>query len=145
MSDSFDHEAKDCPCRIDVSAATSPELEWQHGDCKRHPDGYPRDTLGEILATLKSIDAKLSPPLTKKGKHVKLGRIFSAGQTIPDDVDLVTGASNLRWKRAYNDMRVPLDQWYPRDGDGPVVSGNVLIAQNGHVTEIPAPGSEAGT
>ena len=66
-------------------------------------------------------------------------------QTIPDDVDLVVGTGNLRWKRAYSDMQVPLDVWYPRDVDGPMLSGNALIGQNGHVTEIPAPDSEAST
>lgn len=100
---------------------------------------YYGDQLAEILATLRSIDAKLSPPEVKPGKRLKLGRVFSAGQTIPDDVDLVVGPGNLRWKRAFDDMQVALDQWYPRDVDGPMLSGNALIAECGHVTEIPAP------
>ena len=105
----------------------------------------PDPLLTEIRDLLKSIDAKLSPPTVKPGKPLKLGRVFSAGQTIPDDVDLVVGTGNLRWKRAYSDMQVPLDVWYPRDVDGPMLSGNALIGQNGHVTEIPAPDSEAST
>lgn len=105
------------------------------------------DVQAEILATLKSIDAKLSPrPVEiKQGHRVKLGKVFSVGQTIPDHVDLVIDAAGVRWKRAFDDMQVPLDQWYPRDGEGAIVSTNELLARNGHVTEVPAPGGQAGT
>jgi hypothetical protein len=106
------------------------------------------DVRREILAALRSIDAKLSPPTpptTKPGNQFKPGRVFSAGQTIPGDVDLVIGSSNLRWKRVFDDMQVGQDQWYPRDVEGPILSGGELIRQSGHVTEVPAPDSEART
>lgn len=146
MGDGFDHEAKDCPCRIDVTSRPGGEIEWVHGDCARYPNGHGHALLGEIRDLLKSIDAKLTPTKVElKPAFQPTGRVFSAGQLIPDDVDLVVAGNGMRWKRMFNDMRVALDRWYPRDIDGDAISGNELITLNGHVTEVPAPGGEAST
>jgi hypothetical protein len=108
--------------------------------------------LREILATLKAIDGKLTPPggkppEFKPGARFKPGRVFSIGQTIPPDVDLVVGDGGLRWRRLWDEGvggRLPTERWTPRDVDGPVLGTNELLGR-GHVTEVPAPDSEAGT
>lgn len=107
-------------------------------------DGATEPLLGEILDTLKSIDAKLTPPTVElKPAFKPVGRVFAVGQIIPDDVDLVQVGAGVRWKRDTGPHGVPLDSWYPRDGEGPMISGNELLTRAGHVTEIPAPGSAA--
>jgi hypothetical protein len=102
------------------------------------------DVQAEILATLKRIEDHLRPkPVEiKQGHRVNLGTVYSAGQTIPDRVDLVIAGGGLRWRRLFDDTaagRVPTQQWTPRDVDGPVLSTGDLLAQEGHVTEVPAP------
>lgn len=140
MNDRFDHEAKNCPWRIDVATAASTEPEWVHGDCKQRPEGPPKDVFIEIRDLLRSIDGKLTPVPSNRAATRKLGRVFAVGDLVPADVDLVIGTSGLRWTRQYGS-----DEWHPRDVAGPVISTNELLQRSGHVTEIPAPGSEAGT
>lgn len=103
--------------------------------------GEPDPLLVEIRDLLQSIDGKLSPPQPAPkpaGRNLHLGRVFAVGDLIPADVDLVTTDHGLRWIRQYG-----TDNWHPRDIGGALVSSNELLTRSGHVTEIPAPGSEA--
>lgn len=101
--------------------------------------------LVEIRDLLKSIDSKLGDrPAVPRPRSVigKPGRVFSVGQSIPTDVDLVTASAGQRWQRLVDDTPagpVPSDNWRPRDADGPARSTNALLSEHGHVTEVPAP------
>lgn len=102
----------------------------------------------EIRDLLKSIDGKLTPRKVefKSGNRFKPGRVFSRGQNVPSDVDLVAAPDGVRWRRLWNDSvagRLPTEWWTPRDIDGTVRATNDLLTQYGHVTEVPAPDSEA--
>lgn len=124
---------------------TDGALGWVDSVQEEAATAAPDDVQGQILATLRSIDAKLSPPkIELKSAFKPAGRVFSVGQIIPDDVDLVHVGAGVRWKRDTGPHGVPLDSWYPRDGEGPMISGNELLTRSGHVTEIPAPDG-AGT
>lgn len=104
--------------------------------------------LTEILATLKSIDAKLpeppKPPTSPPSRIGEPGRVFSNGQHIPGDVDLVMAAGGLRWRRIMIDGE-PSDLWTPRDSGGLELSSNDLLSRTGHVVEVPDPNGQEGT
>lgn len=103
--------------------------------------------LREIRDHLKSIDNRLTQQPTKVEYKLNLGRVFSAGQTIPEDVDLVVAGNGVRWVREFEHTAagsLPTDNWHPRDVEGPVLPTAELLARTGHVTEIPAPASEEG-
>ena len=97
--------------------------------------GEIRDLLGEIR------DAVKPPPRPEpRSRIARLGRVFSNGQIIPMDVDLVQ-AGNQRWCRIMIDGE-PSDLWTPRDERGLELSSNDLLSRMGHVTEIPPPAEE---
>lgn len=94
--------------------------------------GEIRDLLGEIRDAVKPVPRP--KPVSRIGR---LGRVFSNGQIIPMDVDLVQ-AGNQRWCRIMIDGE-PSDLWTPRDERGLELSSNDMLSRFGHVTEIPAP------
>lgn len=97
--------------------------------------------LTQIRDELRTLNAKILDPPKRpdpKPRIARPGRVFSNGQIIPTDVDLVTGAGGVRWKRITIDGE-PSDLWTPRDAGGLELSTNDMLARNGHVTEIPDP------
>lgn len=102
-------------------------------------------TMADVVGLLREIRDRLperpKPPERAVPLIKRPGRVFSNGQIIPPDVDLVTGAGGVRWKRIMIDGE-PSDLWTPRDSGGLELSTNDMLARNGHVTEIPDPNAE---
>jgi hypothetical protein len=96
------------------------------------------DLLREIRDRLPNLP---KPPERAVPRIKRLGRLFSNGQVIPSDVDLVIGGAGLRWKRILIDGELS-DLWTPRDAGGVELSSNDLLSREGHVTEIPDPTAE---